>query len=202
MFAFRSFAPFCLAGMLAATTCPALDLPPKIIARTTGVGVVQVPCFIDGGVKYTFGLARGMSATEEDGGICFSFSTPEGASLLLKASPLSPAAASFDNIEAYRKQALLALPPGAEEPQWQKEQPFSLSLPGKPSLGFVHTYKLPGRRFIQAVSFVNYGERQQLMFILTAPADGFGEAASLSAGALRSWRPVGKDEDLKAIPAS
>lgn len=198
----RSFAPVCLAGIFVSTACPALDLTPYFVTRSTKTWSERIPYFIDGQTKYTLGLTRGMNVFDENGAARFFFDAAEGGSLLIKTSPLSPASVTFDNIEVYHKHALGILPEGAQEVELQKDRPLSLSLPGKQSLGMTYAYKLPGRRFIQGISFVNFSDTQQIILVVTSPAEMFEQTVALSTKVLQSWRTVGKEEDLSGVPVN
>ncbi len=181
-----------------APACRALDLAPRYVTRVTATESLRIPYFVDGSAKYTVYLPNAMTFYEDQGGTAFLFDQLEGATLVMKASLLSPSV-PFSKEDVYGKQALQTFSEPAQDIVRQTGG-VSLSLPGAENLTLVYDYKLPGRRFVQAVSFVNYSREQQIMLIVTAPADCFEKALSLSTEMLSSWRAVKPGEDLSLAP--
>jgi hypothetical protein len=194
------FLAVCFAGLLAVTTCQAIDLTPHFVTRVTGAGSLRIPFFLEGTTRYTFDLPQDVTISEEAGGVSFVFNRLEGASFIIKPSPFTPA--QEFGAPGFEKQALASLPPGADEILSQPGKATPLSFTGAKFQGFAYSFRLPGRRFIQAVSFVNYSNDQQVMLIVTATAGGFDQALSISNQMLHSWRKVLPGEDLSAIPAN
>lgn len=194
--------PLGLAAILASSgTGRALDLTPHFVSRVTAARTEQIPYFVEGETKYSLLLPAETTASGEPGEVTFCFGKLEGASLVIKPSPFQPALAfSGPALETYRKALPQFLPPKAEEIAVQSEQPYPLPINGWSGQSFTLAYKLPGRAFLQSVTFLNFSAHQQIVLIVTAPSAQFEQASALSLRMMRSWRSLLPGENLAVPP--
>lgn len=174
----------------------ALDLSPRFAQSPN----VRRPYFVDGKARYLIHLPPGTTLTGADGQARFDFEETDGATLVMKVSPLNPSL-SFDEekaLEAYRKAALEFKPVGATEAAIVQEIPDPLASKSWSSYRFLVALKLPGKVLRQEITFFNFNSREQIVQITTAPEASFEQARALSAQIIQSWQYVKPEVDMTA----
>ena len=196
-------APVCLAWLLAVAASSAVDLTPHFVTRGTGEGAIQVPYFLEGETRYSLQIPPGVRTLGGAGEVTFYFNELDGASFTMKASPFKPDVPfTGPSLETYRQALSRFLPPGAQAPTPKSEDPDPLPGRGWAGHRFTLDYKLPGRAFVQSVTYLNFSDRQQIVLIITAPAPLFQKAEEISLRMMNSWRDLSPHEDLAVPPTS
>ncbi|MEI8233657.1 MAG: hypothetical protein WCH57_03115 [Verrucomicrobiota bacterium] len=187
---------------LVAPSAPAFDLTPHFITRITKGQAEHIPTFRDGETQYTVTLPGGVTAASGGPGeTVFYFRDFPEASFQMKASPFAQQP-PFNGpaLQTYRRHALQCAPTGATDIALQEETADPFPFNDWSSYRYTLSYKLPGRSFLQSVTFLNLGSSQQILLVTHAPSAEFERASSLSWDILRTWRPVSPGEDLSVPP--
>ena len=178
-----------------------LDLTPHFVTRITGNQTEDIPYFLDGDTRYSAELPRGVSASQGEGTAIFNYQYLEG-SLTMRPSPFKPDVLfGGPALEAYRKVALGFVPAGATDASIQQENPNPLTFNGWTSHRFTIGYQLPGRSFLQSVTFLNFSDRQQIVLITCAPRKNFEKAEALTDEIMGRWRKLRPGENIAFPPA-
>ena len=178
-----------------ATAC-AMDFTPHPSANVQSFLRVF---FLEGKTRYAVNLPPGTTMTGGPVKALFFFTNLESASFSMGVSPVA-ADVPFDEpgLEKYRKAALTLAGPAAAAVAIRKEENEPLSVNGWTSYRFTVAFELPGRRFLQRVTFLNATPKEQWVLITTASEKTFDEADARSVIMFRSLRKLTSDEDLFA----
>ncbi|HWL52942.1 MAG TPA: hypothetical protein VNQ90_10935 [Chthoniobacteraceae bacterium] len=128
------------------------------------------------------------TVTGGSGETTLQFNNLQGASLLLRNSPLRPDLSfSEANLETYRATARQFAPQGQLKVVKESEEiDISLKNIWDASV-FTTTYALPGSEVTQSVTFINYTPKQQIVLVLSAFSNEFEDAQSRMDQILRTW---------------
>ena len=183
-------------------TAGALDLTPRYVPVPAGELVRRLH-FVDGSNRYAMELPLYVELSTEDGSVAFRFAKLEGAMLLLKRSPVSPAIPFTEpSLEDYRKAALGFVPPGSIAVKIEAENAVPGALGQWDGYRFLISYDLPGRSFHLSVLFVGVSPKQQIVLTTFALDSVFESASAISAQIISSWRKAGPEEHLEIPPCS
>ena len=177
-----------------------LDLTPRFETRITGTQSENIPYFVEGDTRYAMEIPLGVTASRDEGEAVFHF-RDLGGTLTMKPSPFNPDDPfSGPALETYRKAALGFVPAGATDISIKAEAPNPLTFHGWSSHCFTVAYQLPGRRFLQSVTFLNFSARQQILLVASAPADHFIRVEALVLEMMGAWRTLRPGESITVPP--
>lgn len=134
------------------------------------------------------------TVTGGNGETTLQFNDLQGASLLLRTSPLRPDFLfNEENAETYRTTARQFAPQGHVKIV-KEEEALNISLRNRWNASvFTTTYALPGSEVTQSVTFINYTPQQQIILILSAFGNEFEEAQGRMDQILRSWSTLSSE---------
>ncbi len=193
--------------LFACTTCLfssvsgyCLDLTPRFVTRITGTQSENIPYFVEGDTRFAMELPLGVTASRDEGEAVFHFRDVEG-TLAMKPSPFKPDD-PFNGpaLEAYRKATLKFVPLGATDISIKAEVPNPLTFHGWTSYRFTVAWQVPGRSFLQSVTFLNFSARQQILLIASAPVDQFARMEALVLEMMGAWRTLRPGESITVPP--
>ena len=148
----------------------ALDLTPHEVALNAEGPPIKRYFFQDSGKRMTFRIDNKMTVSGASDSAVFRFGDIKTAGMTLSKSRINPEV-PFDekNLESYRAAARAFLPPDAKETQIEEEKPAAIAINGWSSYQFVFTYKLFGFPYRRSITFLNYSEKEQIVFDVSAP---------------------------------
>jgi hypothetical protein len=181
-----------LVGLLSGNV-HALDLTPHEIASSGDGPLAQRYFFQDGGKRITFSIASSMTVSGSSDATSFGFNDVKTGSVKLSKSRMNPEL-PFDekNLELYRAAARMLLPPEAKDVLLAGEKPNAISMNGWTSHQFDFTYSLFGFPYRRSVTFLNYSEKEQIIFDVSAPAPDYEKSYA------RGYRVLNSLSDLPA----
>ncbi len=161
---------------LAVTTAPslfALDLTPHEAVVGNAGPASKRYFFQDEGKRFSFHMDGQMSVSGSSESALFLFSDMKQAAVKISKSQLTPAT-PFDkkNMESYRIAAHSLLPPDAVNVQME-EKANPITINGWTSQQFIFQYNLSGFPFSRSVTFLNFNDREQIVFDVSADAKGY-----------------------------
>jgi hypothetical protein len=163
------------AVLLVLATIPvfALDLTPHEIVLSNDGPPVKRYFFQDGSKRFSFRIDNKMSVNGGSEAATFQFADTGIATMKLAKSQLKPGL-PFDqkNLEAYRAAAGALLPADAANVQVEEKRD-AIPINGWASHQFVFTYNAMGLPFRRSVTFVNFSEKEQIIFDLSALAPDY-----------------------------
>lgn len=148
----------------------ALDLTPHEIAASKDGPPVQRFFFQDEGKRMSFRIDNKMTVSGANDAALFRFNDIKNGAVNLSKSRMNPAAL-FDekNLESYRATARAFLPADAKGTQIEEEKTAAIAINGWTSYQFILTYHLFGFPYRRSITFLNYNEKEQLVFDVSAP---------------------------------
>ena len=158
-----------VAILLLAGTLPnnvyALDLTPHEIAVSSDGPPVKRYFFQDASKRVTFRMDNKMTVNGAAEAAAFRFNDLKSAGMTLSKSSMKPEM-PFDqkNLESYRSVARSFVPQNSSDVQLESEKADAVAINGWTSYQFAFTYNLFGIPYRRSVTFINYGEKEQIIF--------------------------------------
>ena len=171
----------------------ALDLTPHEISLTNDGPPVKRYFFQDLGKRMSFRIDNKMTVSGASDSAVFRFGDIKTAGMTLSKSRINPEV-PFDekNLESYRAAARAFLPPDAKNAQLEEEKPNAVAINGWTSQQFIFTYNLFGFPYRRSVTFLNYGEKEQIIFDVSASTPDYEKTYA------RGYRVLNSLSDLSA----
>lgn len=171
----------------------ALDLTPHEVTPGSDGPQMKRYFFQDGSKRLTFRIASNMTVGGANDTAAFGFNDVKtGAMKLSKSRFNSEVAFDEKNLEIYRTAARALLPPDAKNVQLEGEKPNAVAINGWTSHQFSFTYNLFGFPYRRSVTFLNYSEKEQIIFDVSAPAPDYEKSYA------RGYRVLNSLSDLPA----
>ncbi len=170
-----------------------LDLTPRYITPNATDG--QRIYFEDGeNDPVTFRLTPATTITGSGGEATLQFNDLQGATLLLRDSPLQPDVAfSEETLETYRAIARQFAPAGHLKILKETVKLDVMAHHQWNASILTTTYELPGSEVTQAVTFVNYTPKQQIVMVLSAFSEEFEQAQKQMNRLMNTWSTLSKE---------
>ena len=177
---------FCFLGV--SGPIHALDLTPHEILLSDNGPRTKRFFFQDSDKRMSFRIDNKMTVRRIGSAAVFRFKDLKTARVKLSKSQLNPEV-PFDekNLEAYRAAARALVPAGATEAALEDEKTDAIVINGWTSHQFVFTYKLFGFPYRRSITFLNYSEKEQFIFDVTAAAPNYGKAYARGYKVLNSF---------------
>ena len=155
--------------------------------------------FLDGKTRYVVNLPPKTTISGDPARALLYLNDLEGATFSIAKSPMTPEAVFREpDLQKYRMTALAQAGPPERKATVKSEESDPLPINGWTSFRFTVAFQVPGRRFLQRVTFLNFTQKEQWMLVTTAPEKRFEEADGCSWAIFRSWRKLDAAEDLSA----
>lgn len=177
-----------------ASTLCGLDLTPRYITPT---GTDAQRLYFENGESdpVTLRLTSTTTITGGGGEATLQFNDLQGASLLLRNSPLQPDVAfSEETLETYRAVARQFAPEGHLK---ILKESVALDVTAHHQWNasiLTTTYELPGNEITQSVTFVNYTPKQQIVMVLSAFSEEFEQAEKRMDRVMSTWSTLSRDD--------
>jgi hypothetical protein len=191
--------PFLIAAILLAGAISsevyALDLTPHEIAVSSTGPPIKRYFFEDASKRVTFRMDNQMAVSGTSETAAFRFNDLKSAGMTLSKSSLKPEM-RFDknNLDPYRSVARGFVPQNATGTQLESERTDAVAINGWTSHQFIFSYTLFGFPYRRSVTFINYSEREQLIFGISATAVDYERTY------MRGYRVLNSLSDL--VPGS
>jgi hypothetical protein len=175
----------------------ALDLTPHEIHPTSDGPLVKRYYFEDSIKRLSFRIDNKMTVTGAPDSVAFRFNDIKTAAMTISKSRMS-SEMLFDqkNLESYRAAARALLPSDAKNIQLEEEKPDAISINGWTSQQFIFTYDSLGSPCRRSVTFLNYSEKEQIIFDVGASAPDYEKTY------MRGYRVLNSFSDLRADSTS
>ncbi len=173
----------------------ALNLTPHELTVAKDGPPIKRYFFQDEDKRLIFRMDNMMTVDGTTASATFRFNDLKSAGMTLSKSPMKPEML-FDqkNLEQYRSVARSFVPQNATDVQPESERSDAVPINGWTSHQFIFTYNLFGFPYRRSVTFVNYSEKEQLMF------DVCGAEADYAKAYMRSYRVLNSLSEL--LPTS
>lgn len=157
----------------------AIDLTPLETSISSDGPPVKRYYFQDLDKRFAFRIDSAMKVTGTRDLATFRFTDSKTAGMQLSRSQMNPALPFDDkNLETYRAAARTFIPVDAANVQLEEEKPDAIAINDWTSHQFIFTYKLFGFPYRCAVTFINFGANEQIVFDLSATAPDYEKAYS------------------------
>jgi len=177
----------------------ALDLNPQFVQMQVNGNRFDCPYFLDGKTRYSAHFPARTSICGDKGGAFFMFSEPQGATLAMRPSTVSPQTPFREpDLQIYRKALLSFVAAHATDVKIEKQEVNPRSKCLWNICRFTVSSSLPGMRIMQEITFLNFSATQQIVLITTADASTFGQAADNTLQILNTFRSIPAGVDLAA----
>jgi hypothetical protein len=169
----------------------ALDLTPHEILLSNDGPPLKRYFFQDGDKRLSFRIDNKMTINGASNSVTFGFNDIKGAGMKLSKSQMNPEI-PFDqkNLESYRSAARTFLPRDAMNIQLDEEKPNAIAINSWTSHQFIFSYNLFGFPYRCSVTFLNYSEKEQIIFEVDASATDFEKTY------MRGYRVLNSISDL------
>jgi hypothetical protein len=162
------------AALLSEAPALDLDLTPHEIALANDGPPIRRYFFQDANKRLGFRMDDKMSASGATDSAVFRFSDIKTAAMKLSKSQMKPEVL-FDekNLVSYRAAARRFVPADAKDVRIAEEKADAIAINGWTSRQFVFTYSLFSIPYRRSITFLNYSEKEQIIFDIGAAATDY-----------------------------